>query len=503
MKGVSAAGLKAMIWAVNVEPILAPMISGTDWRSVIRPAETKPTSSTVVMVEEFNRAVIAAPANTPLNRLEVILASTTGNLAPAMAFRPSVSSCRPKRNRARPAPSSPTICRRFRSRAADMWQLSPASIQGSALAGQRRAYRPKLLLLLAAHARIFQVQFLHRLHDGRRHHEPREPLVVGRHDEPRRILRGGRPDGLLVGVHIGGPVAALARIGHGELPVLLRLIEALEEALLLFPPRQVQEELEDDGSLPAQVFLEVINVAEPLGPDAPGHARSGQPLLIEDVRVHPHDQDLLVIGAIEDTDSTALREAVRVAPEEVMTELLGRRLLEGEDLDALRIDSGHHVFDRAVLAGRVHALEDQQQRPTVLRVEQVLFLGQPFGATLQQLGRLALGQLQAAGVSRIEIPEPEAPAAADAEGPHVLLEALEDVISRHAAGPACCLAGTSIARHCSLAESGSAQTPGASASLGAGARQPRKAGRCGRGLLGGSHQGTDHPPPSACVVPNP
>src|SRR5262245_41377456 len=115
MKGVSAETSNAMICAVNVEPILAPMIIGTVWASVIRPAETKPTRSTVVMVEEFNKAVIAAPATRPLNRLEVILPSTTGNRAPAMAFRPSVSSCRPNRKSARPAASCPSILTRFRS----------------------------------------------------------------------------------------------------------------------------------------------------------------------------------------------------------------------------------------------------------------------------------------------------------------------------------------------------------------------------------------------------
>src|SRR5262245_54158583 len=114
MKGVSAETSNAMICAVNVEPILAPMIIGTVWASVIRPAETKPTSSTVVMVEEFNKAVITAPATRPLNRLEVILARMAGNLAPAIAFRPLVSSCRPNRKRASPAASCPSIPTRFR-----------------------------------------------------------------------------------------------------------------------------------------------------------------------------------------------------------------------------------------------------------------------------------------------------------------------------------------------------------------------------------------------------
>jgi hypothetical protein len=35
-------------------------------------------------------------------------------------------------------------------------------------------------------------------------------------------------------------------------------------------------------------------------------------------------------------------------------------MLETKDLAALGIDSGHHMFDGAVLSGGVHGLEDQQ-----------------------------------------------------------------------------------------------------------------------------------------------
>ena len=64
-----------------------------------------------------------------------------------------------------------------------------------------------------------------------------------------------------------------------------------------------------------------------------------------------------------------------------MVALFGRRRLEAEDLAALRIDPRHHVLDRAVLAGRVHRLEDQQQRVGVLRI-QLLLLFRQLGDTL-------------------------------------------------------------------------------------------------------------------------
>jgi hypothetical protein len=37
-------------------------------------------------------------------------------------------------------------------------------------------------------------------------------------------------------------------------------------------------------------------------------------------------------------------------------------MFEAEYLAALWIDAGHHMFDRAVLAGGIHRLEDQQHR---------------------------------------------------------------------------------------------------------------------------------------------
>jgi len=53
-------------------------------------------------------------------------------------------------------------------------------------------------------------------------------------------------------------------------------------------------------------------------------------------------------------------------------ELLARRGLEGEDLASLRVDARHDVLDRAVLAGGIHRLEDEEHGPAVLGVELVL-----------------------------------------------------------------------------------------------------------------------------------
>ena len=96
----------------------------------------------------------------------------------------------------------------------------------------------------------------------------------------------------------------------------------------------------------------------------------------EQLGVDLHDQHVLVVRAVEDADPAPLGQAPHVPPEEVVVELLGRRLLEAEDLAALRVHAGHDVLDRPVLAGRVHRLEDDQHRVAVVGVEQVLGLGQ-------------------------------------------------------------------------------------------------------------------------------
>src|SRR6516162_9579187 len=155
------------------------------------------------------------------------------------------------------------------------------------------------------------------------------------------------------------------------------------------------------------------------------------PLPLQDILVHAHDEDLLVIGPVEDPDPPPLRQRLGVAPEEVVVEVLLRGLLEREDLAALWIYSRHDVLDRAVLAGRVHRLEDEQQRPAILGVKHILLLREPLGAALEEFGRLALVQLEAAGVAGIEVLQLEVLAFGDAERVDVFLDAVEDFLSCH------------------------------------------------------------------------
>ena len=127
---------------------------------------------------------------------------------------------------------------------------------------------------------------------------------------------------------------------------------------------------------------------------------AGMRCFLQQLGMHAHHQHLLVVGAVEDADVAALRQAARAAPQIIVVEFLGRRRFEGEHLAALRIHAGHDVLDGAVLAGGIHGLEDQQQRPAVLGIEFVLQLGQLLRLLLLQVLRFGLEvRIKAAGVA--------------------------------------------------------------------------------------------------------
>jgi hypothetical protein len=92
--------------------------------------------------------------------------------------------------------------------------------------------------------------------------------------------------------------------------------------------------------------------------------------------MHPDDQHLLVIRAVENADPAALGQRLHAAPKKIVVQLFRRRMLERINLAALRIDPRHDVLDRAVFSRRVHRLKDDEQRPGVVGIELLLGLAQ-------------------------------------------------------------------------------------------------------------------------------
>src|SRR5262245_56057716 len=82
--------------------MFAPMITATDCARVISPAVTKPTTRTVVTVDELSAPVTNAPVSAPKNRLAVRRVRRVLGASPAARFSPSESWSNPKRKSANP-----------------------------------------------------------------------------------------------------------------------------------------------------------------------------------------------------------------------------------------------------------------------------------------------------------------------------------------------------------------------------------------------------------------
>src|ERR1035441_5247933 len=95
-------------------------------------------------------------------------------------------------------------------------------------------------------------------------------------------------------------------------------------------------------------------------------------LIAESLRMHANYENLFIIGTIEDTNPPALRQPAGRAPKKIVLKFLCSRLLETENLTALRIDTGHDMPDGAVLARSIHSLKNQQQGIMVGRVVELL-----------------------------------------------------------------------------------------------------------------------------------
>ncbi len=198
------------------------------------------------------------------------------------------------------------------------------------------------------------------------------------------------------------PAAPFPDVGGGELPVLLRPVDPLEEAGALLLLGQVQEDLHHFEPVVREVVLPAVDLPVAAVPHVRPAGVLGQVLPDEVVGVHPHDEDLLVVRAVEDGDLAARRKPPGVPPQVVVVQLLGRGHLEAADPYALGIDAAHHVADRPVLAPGVDGLEAHQHAVRVLGGQPVLVLGQQRHPDAQQLGAVPL--LQAGLEAGIEVP---------------------------------------------------------------------------------------------------
>ena len=92
----------------------------------------------------------------------------------------------------------------------------------------------------------------------------------------------------------------------------------------------------------------------------------------------PYHEDFFVMGSIEDTDPSSFRQSQGRPPKKIMSKFLFARRLERAHFATLWIETRHHMRDDAILAGSVHPLQHDQNRPMSVGVEAFLQLRETF-----------------------------------------------------------------------------------------------------------------------------
>ena len=92
---------------------------------------------------------------------------------------------------------------------------------------------------------IGHFQLLECIQDNFGNNQPGILLVIGGDDIPRRVSSAGRGQAVLISLHVMLPVFPLVNVRETDFPVLVRLINAREEAIPLFVLGQVQKTFND------------------------------------------------------------------------------------------------------------------------------------------------------------------------------------------------------------------------------------------------------------------
>ena len=112
------------------------------------------------------------------------------------------------------------------------------------------------------------------------------------------------------------PEFPLLNICVAELPIFIRLVDTSQKALSLLLFREVEEKLDNSSAVAVKVFLKIRDRTIPIVPDPLVVVRSVRDALAEqDFGMYAGNQNLFVIGSVEDADSPAFRKVARGAPE--------------------------------------------------------------------------------------------------------------------------------------------------------------------------------------------
>lgn len=204
--------------------------------------------------------------------------------------------------------------------------------------------------------------------DGFEDAEVAEPLFVGGDDVPGGVGGGGFGEDVFVGGLVVVPEGALFPVADAEFPGFFDFLFAFEEALFLLVFGDVEEELEDEGAAGGKETFESVDVVVAGFPDGFG-----------DEGVDADDEDVFVVGAVEEGGGSFCGSVRVDAPEKIVAELFGGGDFEAGDGGALGVEVAEEGAEGAVFATGVHALQDDEEAVLSGGVKEGFELGE-FGA---------------------------------------------------------------------------------------------------------------------------
>src|SRR5665647_3197855 len=127
--------------------------------------------------------------------------------------------------------------------------------------------RLQFLPALRVRLGVSHLESFERIEYNLRYNQPSVFLVVGGNDIPGRVPGACRTEAFLIRLHVLLPEFSLLNIRKAEFPVLFRHIDALKETPSLFLLREVEEKLDDAGSVTVEVSLHIHDGTIPVVPN--------------------------------------------------------------------------------------------------------------------------------------------------------------------------------------------------------------------------------------------
>ncbi len=113
--------------------------------------------------------------------------------------------------------------------------------------------------------------------------------MIGGNDVPRGPLRARGGNVILVRAHVGTPEGSLRKVGRRKLPVFFRILESLDQPIARLVLRNMEEKLEDEGSIAREMSLKGIDFGKAIAPKVIVYLNIRNALGCNEFWVHPND----------------------------------------------------------------------------------------------------------------------------------------------------------------------------------------------------------------------